>query len=159
MPLYTWISANWFELIQTLGIVGSLCLTFTGFRLDTRSHRVSNQIEITREHREIWSELFKRPELARISQKEVDLEGCPIKPEEELFIGLLILHLNSAFHAIQDGLYLEPEGMRDDVRQFFSRPMAIAVWNKLKPLQDKRFVKFVESSRKGAARATSSSVA
>src|SRR2546423_391587 len=111
MSLYSWVSSNWFELAQTLGITGSLCLTFTGFRLDARSHRVSNQIEITREHREIWSELFKRPELARISQKDVDLERFPTKPEEELFIGLLILHLNSAFHAIQDGLYLEPEGM------------------------------------------------
>src|SRR5207302_8023789 len=115
--------------------------------------------EITKEHREIWSELFKRPELSRISKKDVDLKQFPIKPEEELFIGLLILHLNSAYHAIQDGLYLEPEGMRDDIRQFFSRPMATAVWKKLKPLQDKRFVDFVETSRGLANEGLTSSAA
>ena len=145
--VFTWAGEHWFDLFQTVGVVAGLVFTFLAFRIDTKTRRVSNLIEITKAHREIWSELYRRPELARISQAEVDLKKSPIQPEEELFISLLILHLNCAYQAMRNHLYNEPEGMREDVRHFFSRPMPNAVWQKMKPFQDKKFVGFVETSQ------------
>ena len=148
MGFLNWSAEHWVELFQTYGIIVGNIFTIAALVLDRRTRRITNLIEINKDHREIWSELYKRPELIRISEIDVDLSTSPIKPEENLFISLLILHLNCAYQAMKNDLYTEPEGMREDIRQFFSRPMAIAVWDKLKVFQDKDFVKFVETSRK-----------
>jgi hypothetical protein len=145
MGFFFWFSENWFILLQSLAIIAGLLFTAFSFRLDAKTRRVSNLLEITKQHREIWTELYQRPELARISQKDVDLKIKPLTPEEELFIGFLILHLNSSYHAIKDGVFTKPEGLRKDIQQFFARPMAKMVWEKMKPFQDEDFVRFVEA--------------
>ena len=145
MEVVFWIDQNWFTLLQSIGIVGGLLFTAAALRLDAKTRRIANLIEITKQHREIWTELYRLPELARVSDGAVDLTEKPLKVEEELFIGLLILHLNSAYHAMKDGVFTKPDGLRKDVQQFFSRPMAKVVWEKVKPLQDVEFVRFVEA--------------
>jgi hypothetical protein len=45
---------------------------------------------------------------------------------------------------------LEPnEGLRQDIRWFFSLPIPKAVWEKIKERQDTKFAKFVEACRAG----------
>jgi hypothetical protein len=145
MGVLHWISVNWFDLAQTLGIVASLAFTGATFRTDAKSRRVSNLIELTTQHREIWTELDRRPELSRVLDTTVDLERTPVQPEEERFIRMLILHLNSAYQAMKNRVYTRPDGLRKDIRRFFSRPVAKCVWEKTKSFQDVEFVRFVES--------------
>lgn len=64
--------------------------------------------------------------------------------EEELFVGFLILHLNSAYQAINSGMFASPEGLKVDVRKFFSCPIPKAIWEKMRIFQNKKFATFVE---------------
>jgi len=142
-----WLGQNWFILLQSVGIVGSLLFTAAALREDTKTRRVANLITITGHHREIWAQLFRRPELARVLDPHADVQRKPVRVEESLFINLLILHLRSVFHAIKQGLYLKPEGLGKDIAWFFSLPIPKTVWAKSKALQDEAFVAFLEAAR------------
>jgi len=145
MGVLSWIGKTWFDLVQSLGIVAGLLFTAATFKRDTKERRVANLIEITKQHREIWAELYRQPELARVLDVNANLQETPVTSEEELFVNLLILHLNSSYQAMNNGVYTKPEGLRKDIRRFFTRPVAKVVWLKMKPLQDAQFVQFVES--------------
>jgi hypothetical protein len=127
-----WLSQNWFALLQSAGIIGSLLFTGITLRDDVRSRRVGNLIAITGQHREIWGYLYSRPELTRVLDATTDLKRVPISEEEELFVTLLILHLNSSYQAMKSGMLVKPEGLHRDIRTFFSLPIPRLVWNKAK---------------------------
>jgi hypothetical protein len=145
MGVLLWIGKTWFDLVQSLGIIAGLLFTSATFRRDARERRVANLIEITKQHREIWAELFRQPGLARVLDIEVDLVQAPVTREEEVFIRLLILHLNSVYEAMKNGVFMKPDGLRKDIRRFFTRPVARTVWERMRPLQDIQFVRFVEA--------------
>jgi len=46
---------------------------------------------------------------------------------------------------MRDKLFGTPDGLREDIRQFFARPIPKRVWDHTKALQDRRFVRFVEA--------------
>lgn len=148
MDFVAWLSSHLFSLIQVIGIVGGLTFTAVSFRMDARSRQVSNFLAITKSHREIWSELYTHPELSRALEAKRDLVKEPIKPEEELFVKMLILHLNSAFYASRYRELIQPEEVSRDIREFFALTLPRVVWERLRPLQDKEFVRFVEKNRR-----------
>jgi hypothetical protein len=61
MEVSSWLAQHWFDLLQTLGIIGGL--TFTGYSLrqDERARRIGYLISIKQQYREIWEELYDRP--------------------------------------------------------------------------------------------------
>src|SRR5258708_5149420 len=103
MGFLHWFGQNWFVLLQSLGIVGGLLFTAVSLRIDTKVRRVGNLISVTHEHRDIWTQLYQRPELWRVLEQNVDLRKEPLTNEEELFVNLLILHLVSVHEAIKNG--------------------------------------------------------
>lgn len=118
--------------------------TAVSLRIDAKVRRVSNLVELTKQHREIWTQIYRRPELKRILESEPDLEAKPVTEEERLFITLLILHLASAYEAIRAGVFKEPERLQVDVRKFFSNPVPRMVWRSVRPLQNRSFISFLE---------------
>jgi hypothetical protein len=147
MVVLTWVDMNWFNLLQSGGIIASLLVSAAALRLDANARRTGNLLEITENHREIWSYLYTHPELSRVLDASVDLKRVPVTTEEELFVNFLVLHLNSAFYAMKKDVYVKPEGLRRDIQLFFSLPIPDAVWEKVKALQEEDFVRFVESNR------------
>jgi len=145
MLLLNWISGHWFDLFQTAGIVASILFTGISFRTDIKARRLDSLFTITKHHREIWSEIYERPELSRILDPKADLIAQPVTDEERLFVNFLILHLNNSYQAIRDGLYRTPEGLSDDIKSFFALPIARIVWNKSRGLQNPDFVRFVDT--------------
>jgi hypothetical protein len=145
MTLLNWLADNWFVLLQGVGIVGGLIYTGSALRSDAKARQVQNLFALTKQHREIWSMLFERPELSRVLESALDLATAPITREEELFVSFLIFHLNNSYRATQAGLFIGPERLREDIRGFFSLPIPQAVWKKTVPLQDRDFALFVES--------------
>jgi hypothetical protein len=144
MPMGAWITENWFNLLSAVGIVGSLLFTAVSLRSSTKSRRISNLLTITSHHREIWSQLYHRPELARVKDATVDLTRNPITQEENLFVKFLILHLSSTYHAMKNGIFLKPSALSKDIKSFFRLPIPKGVWNNVKSFQDNDFVRFVE---------------
>src|SRR3954447_9301601 len=108
-----WIAYNWFNLLNSVGIIGGLLFTAFSLRSETKTRRVANLLTITRNHRELWSEFSGRPELHRIlSEHPPNLKRIPCTLNEEIFVNAVILHLNSAFEALKNDLYIKPEGLR-----------------------------------------------
>src|ERR1041384_5689437 len=141
-----WLGQNWFVLLQNTGMVGSLLFTARSLRSETRSRRISNRLTITQQHRETWTQLYKKRELERVLSADVDLNRKPVTLDEELFVTLLILHLNASYYAFREGVLGRPEQLQSDIRQFFSLPIPAIIWGRLKPMQNEAFVRFVASS-------------
>ena len=145
MAFPDWLSSNWYSLVEAAGIIGSLIFAAVSFRTDSRARRIGNLLKLTEQQRSIWADLLNRPELSRVMEREPDLQTKSITQEEELFTGFLILHLNSAYQAICDGMFDSPEGLKTDVREFFSCPIPKAIWEKMKVFQNKKFAAFVDT--------------
>jgi hypothetical protein len=146
MGVFQWLGQNWFELLQTVGIIASLLFTAYAMRRDEKARQISNLSAIKQDYIAIWNTLYERPELARVLDRTVDLNRHPVSTAEWLFVKLLILHLDSVHRAIKAGLFVSVEGMQRDIEEFFKSPIPKAVWDKLRPLQDKEFVRFIETS-------------
>lgn len=140
---------SWLDVLNAVGVVASLLFTTFALREETKTRRVSNLLTLTSNHREIWSLLYRMPELERVLQTNVDLLKQPVTQGEELLVNFVFRQLDAAYHAMQDGLFVRPEAMRRDVAWFFSLPIPQTVWEKFRPWQDAAFVAYVEACRNG----------
>jgi hypothetical protein len=143
-----WISQNWFDLFSSFGIIGGLWFTAVSLRSETKTRRVANLLTITANYREVWKEFFQWPELVRVIDPVADMAKQPVTPDEEFFVGMVISHTSSVYEALKDELLIKQEGLRRDVKAFFSLPIPNAVWLKTKLLQNRDFAAFIDSSLK-----------
>jgi hypothetical protein len=141
-----WFSEHWFDLLQSVGIIGSFLLAAYTTWNDTKARRVGNSIAINSQHRNIWKDIYDHPQLARVLDMEADAKDISIG--EELFVTTIIAHLSTVFRAMKQGEFVKLEGLQNDVREFFSLPIPKAVWTKTKLLQNQDFAAFIESSLK-----------
>lgn len=142
-----WIAENWIAVLNATGVIGGLFFTASSIRSETRTRRITNLLTITSNHREIWSELYDRPGLARVLDPFVNVAKKPVRQNEEIFVIFIILHVYSVYQAMQDGLFVKLEGLSKDIEWLFSLPIPKAIWEKMKALQNEDFVKFVEDCR------------
>lgn len=148
MGVGEWISQNWFNLFSSAGIIGGLWFTAVSLHSETKTRRVANLLTITANYREVWKEFFRSPELARVIDTAADVEKQPVSPAERFFVNMVISHTSSVYQTLKDELVAEQEGLRRDVKSFFSLPVPKAVWTKTKLLQNQDFAAFIESSLK-----------
>ena len=146
MAFINWGAAHWFELLQSGGIIAGLLFTGFALRADALLKRVQTLFTVTEHHRDLWTQLYSRPELARVLELNPNLEQRPITIEEALFVNLLVLHIVAAFRAAEAEVYTRPEHLTYDIGEILSRPIPRAVWEKVKQVQDSDFVQFVEES-------------
>ena len=143
MGFPTWGAQYWSDLLQTVGIVGGLLFTAYATWKDERARRIGNSIAITEQYRQIWKELYERAELSRVLAKDADVKKQPVSVQEELFVKTPVLHLGTVYRAIKHSEFVKLEGLRRDVREFFTLPIPREVWQRVKSFQDKDFVEFV----------------
>lgn len=143
---FTWLSQNWFNAVQTLGIVGSSYFTLTVLRRDLRSRRVADYLALTQQHRELWSELHRRPELARVTHVEVDLLAAPISEAEEEFLMLAFNHFHTGWLLVRQGGLISMKTLSADARAFFSLPLPRTVWEQTKHSRDPEFLRFIDQA-------------
>jgi hypothetical protein len=143
-----WLTENWFNLFSSAGIIGGLWFTAVSLHSETKTRRIANLLTITANYREVWKEFFRSPELARAIDPAADVAKQTVTPAEEFFVNMIISHISSVYEALKDELLTKQEGLRRDVRSFFSLPVPKAVWNNTKLLQNQDFAAFIESSLK-----------
>ncbi len=141
-----WAGENWFNLLSTVGIIGSLLFTAVSLHSETVTRRIANLLAITSNHRAVWKVYLHSPELARVLDPKADVASQPVTVKEECFVLLVIAHTSSVHEALQDELLIKQEGLRRDVVRFFSLPVPKAVWDKSKWLQNQDFVAFIDSA-------------
>ena len=153
MGIGEWISQNWFYVLSTA--IGFGGLWFAAFSIqksaqaqeeEAKARRISNLLAITANHRELWKECFHNSELNRVIDSAADVVKQPIAPAEEIFMSMAISHTSSTYEALKDELLTRQEGLRQDVKSFFSLPVPNAVWIKTKLLQNQDFAAFIESA-------------
>lgn len=137
------IIENNFLILQSAGIIGGFLFTGWSLWVDAKVRRVQNLFTITAHHREIWSEVYKNPELKRIIDPKADLETRPISIPERLFTRSLFLHLSAAFHASKTEMFSEPDGLQRDIRNFLRLPIPKQVWNQSKENHNHEFARFI----------------
>lgn len=145
-----WISENWFDILSAVGIIGGLFFTAVALRSDTKTRKIAHLLTITTNHREIWKEVLRNPQLARVLDPSADLSKQPITPDEREFVNFVILHLSSVYYALRDELVIKLDGVRRDAGAFLTLPIPRAVWEKTRISQNHDFVAFVEECRRGA---------
>ena len=146
MEILGWLAGHWFDILQTASILAGFFTAAYTFRMNTRERKIGNLFALTTAHRDIWSRLHKQKELSRVLSPSVNLRREPVTLEEELFVHILILHVRTAFKARELGMQFDDDAVAADIRQFFSRPIPHAVWERSKVFQDREFVEFVEHS-------------
>lgn len=140
-----WAGEHWLEILQSVGIVGGLLFTALSLRINSKDRRVTNLFTITAHHRDIWGKLQERPELSRLLLRDIDPERLTPTVSEQIFVIMVIHHLRAAREAVEQGMLESPERLAKDVRWFFSLPIPHSIWNQVRHVQDRRFVKFVET--------------
>lgn len=135
--------------LNAVGVIGGLFLTARALRSETKTRKIANLLTATTNHREVWREFFTHPELARVVDPSADLSKRPVTPGEQEFVNMVVNHISSVYESLKDELVTQQEGLRQDVRSFFSLPLPKAVWEKTKPFQNEDFVNFVEMCRRG----------
>jgi hypothetical protein len=143
MGVSPWITGHWFDLLQTLGIVGGLLFTAYAALKNERATKIASLIAANEQHREIWEQLYTNPRLSRVLKKTVNLDKEPISDEEALFVRLLILHLGTVYRAMKSGVFVKLQGLQRDIQEFFSLPIPKAVWEGVRPFQNPDFVEFI----------------
>ena len=141
----SWLQANWFSLLQMLGIMGALFFNAYTMLLNSRIRKVDTLINITQQHRAIWLKFLDSPALKRINMPHVDLHKHPVTDDEQIFVNLIILHLSAVLVAVRQGIFSDPAGQEADIREFFSLPIPHAVWNQTKTFRDPETLRYVES--------------
>ncbi|HAB17989.1 MAG TPA: DUF6082 family protein [Verrucomicrobiota bacterium] len=146
------LETNWFNLVQSVGIIAGLIFTAVTIRRDSKSHRMTALLALEEQHRELWSELHRRPELARILAGKVDLVASPITTAETEFLNTVFVHFCTGWRLAKEHKILSTEDLARDISEFLSRPIPQQVWQQSRSTREKRFVAFVEGHRAKATR-------
>ena len=154
----SWVEGNWFNLIQTAGIMASLCLTAAAANREAKArneeavarHREAKAKEIDNlltnadHQRELWTDAYKRPELERVFRSNVDLAKEPVTVAEKEFLNLVLVQYQTTWCIAEAGGIVTVDELASDVRDFFSLPLPHAVWENVKGVRNPRFAEFVE---------------
>lgn len=142
--ILVWLQNNWFVFLQSAGIVGGLLFTARSLRDATSARKVSDLLTLTEQHRELWNEVYRRPELSRIFATTVDLVEKPVSVAEERFLNEVIVHFVTGYELARRKALVTMDALRADVRSFFTLPIPWAVWQQTRGARDPKFVSFIE---------------
>ena len=140
-----WLAESWFDIVQTLGIAGSLFYAGRAFSLDRRMRSTEVLLYLTQAHRSIWERMIEHPELGRVLEPEADIETTPPSVAETRFVKLVLLHLSEVRSAVANKAYRPSPELDEDVRKFLSLPIPRAVLDTFLPYQDQRLRDYVRS--------------
>jgi len=141
-----WVDANWFNLIQTLGIVGGLWFTASAANREAKAKEVENLLTLAEHHQGLWNGVTQRKDLARVFRSDVDALSTPPSIAENVFLNSVIVHFQTGWWIARSGGITNLDELKTDARSFFSLPLPRAVWEKTKATRNQRFVRFVESA-------------
>jgi hypothetical protein len=146
--LASWVDGNWFNVIQTVGIIGSLWLATGAANRDARAKEIENLLSLSEHHRDLWKEVPQRKDLKRVFQADANVVSTPVTVAETEFLNLVIVHFQTGWWIARAGGMTTLSEMKVDVRGFFSLPLPRAVWEKTKTNRNPEFVRFVENALK-----------
>src|SRR5581483_6946469 len=130
----SWLQGNWAAVVGIVGMIcgiGSLLYTAAYFRDDSRQKQFLNLETMSARHDALWKEAEENPKLERVRQVDGEL-STPPTPVEHAFLVRVIIHYQKGWRVLRTTDKEEFEAFSSDAAEFFSRPLAWAVWQKEK---------------------------
>ncbi len=144
-----YLLANWFTLVQSIGIVATLLIAIATLRRQMHQTRVANSLLVTQHHRDIWKMSIENSKLNRTFTKKPDLFRKPITEAERTFVNLIFLHMCATLKAIEAKTIYPIDGMVADLVDIMSFPIPALVWREVAPYHDKIFAAYVDKHSTG----------
>lgn len=135
---------NWFDVLQSVFIVGGFLLSYFSIRRDSRSRKIGHLLQLNQSHRDIWGKTYTQPELLRIRKTEVDIQKHPITEAERRLAIEVILHIYLVYEAIQHK-QLDKNEAEKDIADYLKLPIPNAVWQDIKGYHNKQFVNYIDN--------------
>ena len=135
---------NWFVFIQSVGIVASLLLSVFVLRRDTKSRRISNYINLTQYHRDIWKMTVEHPSLRRVLELDSELQKEKLTAEEHQFLTFVFLHITCSFELQKNNHMIKIEMLEYDIADLLKAPLVRRFWEENKRFYNTDFSNFVE---------------
>ena len=132
----SWMEANWFSVVQTIGI-------FIGFWITAKTFQFGNLLTMCAQHDELWARVQDDPRLSRVLAKDADLSEPPTLVERE-FLNSAIIHFQNGWRVAKASDREELKLLALDAHEFFSLPLPRTVWEKTKKFRIRKFVQFVD---------------
>ena len=146
VSLGLWLDENWFSLLESLGIVGSLLFTAITLRKDLQAKRVTEYLTLAGQHRRLWGQLYRRPRLAHLLKPDRNLDALPVTSEERLFLELAFVHFHTGWLLAREGSLTPMSVLAADAGHFFGLPVPAYVWERTKSVLEREFVAFVDDA-------------
>lgn len=143
-----WLSANWFSVVQTVVLVGTLIVAVSALRSSGQATKGSNTLAIMASNRQIWSQLTTNPELQSVMRPTMSADEA-VTDSEYHFVLAVIHHTAISFELAQTGGINVIEGARRDVHDTMNLPVFKATWDKCKAYQNADFAEFMDSCISG----------
>lgn len=141
---FPWAQSNWFNLIQTAGIIGTVIFAGVGVHREAKAREVENLLTLAQHHRILWDGFAANPSLQRVLALQADTVKHPPTLAEADFLNRVFVHYQTGWRVAKAGGITTLAEMKEDVRGFFSLPLPHAVWEKTKKYRNRRFVRFVK---------------
>ncbi len=75
-----------------------------------------------------------------------DLKSNPVTVEEQVFVTMMVLHLNALYESQTSKALVPVENVESDMRDFMSLPVPNAVWAEMHQYMNHGFVTFVNGA-------------
>ncbi len=139
-----WFLQNWFSLLQSLGVIVGLLFTSLSIRQNTHERRIADLLTLAAQHRDLWSEFHRRPELQRVQDTTVDLVSKPVTPAEAEFLNVVFVHYYTGWLLAKRKALPTLEALTADAGNFFRLPLPKTAWLDTRSSRDPAFVCFIE---------------
>jgi hypothetical protein len=139
--------SNWFTLLQSAGIIFSILLSTRAIFREARSRKISNYIQLTQFHREIWKMTMELEGLQRIRSKTIDCD-LRLTHNEEQFLTFVFLHITCAFTLAKSNDLISIDQMKNDISEFLTFPLVKEFWQSNSRYYNQDFRDFVNACRK-----------
>jgi hypothetical protein len=137
----SWVSVNWFALLQTIGIVGGLLLVMVQIRASTRQREMESLVEICGTNRELIGLAFSHPQLFAVLQDAKKTDHVWEQYYLQLWLNQFALTHCYLKQAVLKGEF--KENLSRDVADFMSMENMRRHWQRCGKLYPASFQKFV----------------
>ena len=154
----SWVDGNWYNVVQTVGVIGSLLGLISSLRMtaaaarreaeakrrDAIAREISNIFTQSEHHSALWGELEQNPELQRVLLPDLDVSKRPASLLEHVFINKVFTEYLTSWRVANAGGMITLDELAVDAKWFFTLPLPHAVWEKTKEFKNREFVQFVD---------------
>jgi hypothetical protein len=148
--LVRWFFEQYGQIIESVGIIASLCFAALAYRADMRTRKADILIRITEGHRQIWTFYEQTPELSRIFNSSVDVKATPPTAKELRFVQFVINHIVITFKSHKMGIYRQPEALEAGHSRLLCMADLKETWKRVRRYQDADVIEFFEQAIKAS---------